>query len=73
MIINVIHYKPENKYTLKDFAQAAAPYENLERAEKAQTANMDRGTYELVDEINRVCDVATILERLSSRWRVESN
>jgi hypothetical protein len=57
----VIHFKPENKYSVNDFNKFASTLSNTKIKEETTRRDVGRDSRSVVDEIDRRVDVVDVL------------
>lgn len=72
-IMNVIVYDITKKYNIRDFTNLFSPFDKIEKEKNASVSDLGRTARDLVDEIDRACDVVDVLHQLSWTWEVCSD
>jgi hypothetical protein len=63
--MNVIIYDTTKKYNIRDFLVVFAPFDKIEKERNASISDLSKTAHDLVDEIDRACDVVDVLHQLS--------
>lgn len=72
-IMNVIHYNISKRYTIRDFITLLNPFDKIKRERNASISELNKSAHDLVDDIDRACDVVEVLHQLSSTWEICSD